>query len=62
MIAFVYFAGAVALAYWVGRHGAGYGIAVFLVSVAVWQFTVDGPASFLEPIGCVNYGPRAMDC
>lgn len=61
MIAFAYFLAAVLLAYWVGSRNTGAGILVFFVSVAIWQMAVDGPESFLAPVGC-DYGHAAQDC
>lgn len=39
--------GLVALSYWVGRRGAGYGVAVFVIGIALGQFVMSGPSSFL---------------
>lgn len=61
MIWFAFFGAAVALSYWAGRNSPGYGVAVFLASVALWQVVNDGPGSFLELSDC-NYGHAARDC
>ena len=62
MIWLAYFAVAVFLAYRVGLSHAGYGIALFIAAVFVWQIFTDGPASFLENDGCVRYSAIAQDC
>jgi hypothetical protein len=62
VIWFAYFGTAVFLAYRVGRNHAGYGVALFIASVAVWQLANDGPGSFLENDGCARYSHIAQDC
>ncbi|RVG88666.1 hypothetical protein [Sinorhizobium meliloti] len=62
MTFFAFFIPLVMAAYWVGRDKAGYGIALFLAGVLVWQVAIDGPASLLESNGCADYGHAAKDC
>lgn len=62
MTFFAFFVPLVAACYWIGRNNAGYGVALFFAGVFVWQVATDGPSSFLENIGCVNYGHAAKDC
>ncbi|MDX0180841.1 hypothetical protein GOC16_08245 [Sinorhizobium meliloti] len=62
MTFFAFFIPLVMAAYWVGRDKAGYGIALFLAGVLVWQVAIDGPASLLESNGCTDYGHAANDC
>lgn len=61
MLFFAYYAVVIFLAYRVGRDTAGYGIAFFIAAVAVHQFVIDGPGSFLSG-GCQTYGHAARDC
>ena len=61
MLFFLYYGAVIALAYYVGRRSAGYGIAIFIVAVALHQFAENGVGSFVEPIDC-DYGVRARDC
>ena len=61
MIVLAYYSAVVGAAYWLGRYGAGYGIALFVVAVALHQIFADGPMSLLQG-SCERYGPRASDC
>lgn len=61
VVAIVFHAALIWLAYKVGTNNAGRGIAIFLVGVVGFQLVTLGPSSFLEG-GCAAYGPRAMDC
>lgn len=59
--AIVFHVALLALAFYVGRHRAAPGVALFFIGIIGFQLIVNGPESFIDG-GCDQYSIYADDC